>query len=388
MAPVPLSWRFRTSALVVLGLLLGGLVVVTAGCGTGERSETNGENEAAEIDSLPAFVTLTPEQLENVEIRTAVVERHAVGEPLDLPGRVVAVPDQVALVTSLVAGRIEAVSVNTGDRVQAGQPVVRIASPQLGALVADLQRARTELNLQQRLNDRGVGTPKQLADARTAYAAVRQHLRSIGVAPERIDALATGAESAGSLPLVAPISGVVLERTATQGGPVTSGETLLRIVDPTPILVEADAYESELHRLRKGLPVEIRLPTDTLTRHGSIDQIVPEVESTRRTAVVRIRLPNEDRMLKPGMFATAHVEAFGNRRPSVPARSIQRQGDQSFVLVAENDSTFRRRNVSVSDEASGAALVAVPDALLGARVVTEGALQITSVMTGIEADED
>lgn len=367
------------------------LLLAAAGCdGNGSAPADEGSAaESGEADSVQQVVTLTPAQRANVDIVTVPVEQRPVGEPLDLPGRVVPLPDQVALVTSLVAGRIEAVSVNTGDRVRAGQPVARIASPELGTLAADLQRARTELNLQERLTERGVGTPQQLADAQATYTAARQGLRSIGLSAARIDALASGGGDTGSLPLVAPISGVVLERTATQGGPVASGEQLFRIVDLTPILVEADAYESDLRRLREGLPVEIVAASDTLLRRSArIDQIVPQVDPTRRTAVVRMRVSNSDRSLTPGMFATVRVEAASEEQPAVPARALQLSGSETFVLVAENDSTFRRQDVSASADAAGSGFVPVPELALGTRVVTEGALQIVSVMTGVEADDD
>ena len=221
-------------------------------------------------------------------------------------------------------------------------------------------------------------------EARTAYAAARQHLRALGLSAGEVESLATGEHDAGGVHLRAPTSGVVLERTATQGGPVAPGQVLFHLADLSPIWVEADAYERDLPLLEEGMGVQVRTASGGERTHpGTIRQILPNVDQERRVATVRIQLPNEDGSLRPGMYASAHVATTGKTQPALPTRAIMTDGTRSYVIVAKNDSTFQR--VDVQAPADGSGQVAVPELPVGMRVVTTGAFQIASAMSGVEA---
>lgn len=391
---------FHTSSLnaVLAGaVLLTGLVVT--GCGAegapDERAavqkkhsdeehggEHGGHNEHEEGGTRE--LTLSRAQLASLEIETLAVEEASVGTTLELPGRVVPVPDQEALVTSLIDGRIERVLVNEGDRVQAGEPVATVTGPVLGDYLAELRHSRADLERQKRLTARGMGVRRSLVEAQTAHTAARQHLRALGFASDEIETLAAGDEVMGGMPLRAPIGGVVLKRTATVGGPVAPGQVLLHIIRLSPIWVEADAYEKDLDLLRKGAAARVRTTTaPNQTHQGTVRQILPQVHRERRVATLQIQLPNDDKRLKPGMFAAADVLTAGDEQPALPVAAIRTDGGQSYVIVAENDSTFRRIDVAAS--AGEAGYVGVPELPLGTQVVTAGAFQIHSAMTGVEA---
>lgn len=391
--PLSLMTKSRLLSLptVALACVMLAAGVALTGCGTeGAPDETAAHHDEHAHDhdehgeEGSRELTLTRVQLASMDIETVAVEEASVGRVLELPGRVVPVPDQEALVTSLIDGRIERVFVNEGERVRAGQPVAVVTGAALGDYLAELRRSRADLERQERLTARGVGVRRSLIDAQTAHAAARQHLRALGFTAEEIETLATGDEVMGGMPLRAPIGGVVLDRTATLGGPVAPGQVLFRIVRLAPIWVEADAYEQDLDPLREGADARVRAAaTPDATHQGTVQQILPNVDQERRVATLRIQLPNDGERLKPGMFATIDVLTAGDEQPALPVDAIQTDGEQSYVIVAESDSTFRRVDVAAS--ADGAGYVAVPELTLGTRVVTAGAFQIHSAMTGVEA---
>ena len=376
-----------TGLALVLGLLL-------AGCGSsGDAPDEHGHDEHAEADEHghdeheeggQREVTLASASLASLDLETIEVQEAPVGAMQEFPGRVVPVPDQEAMVTSLLEGRIERVLTNEGDRVQAGQTVAVVTGPELGDLIAELRHTRADLERQQRLSERGVGIRKNLVEAQTAYDAARQHLRAIGLSAEEIEAIATGEHDADGVHLRAPTSGIILKRTATQGGPVAPGQVLFHVADLTPIWVEADVYERDLSLLRGGMDVRVRAVSggDRAYR-GTVRQILPNVDQERRVATVRIQLSNEDEALKPGMYASVDVATAGEAQPALPVDAIMTDGTRSYVIVAESDSTFRRVDVGAPADAAG--FVAVPELPLGTRVVTTGAFQIHSAMSGVEA---
>jgi len=371
-----------------------GLLLVLSGCGAnGEPSadphDTHDEHAGEQghdehADEGRTEIVLTPRSLESVSIQTVEVREAPVGSMLEFPGRVVPVSDQEAMVTALIAGRVEQVFVNEGERVRMGQVVAVVNGPELGDLVAELRHARADLDRQERLSERRVGVEKHLVEARTALAAAHQHLRSIGLSPPEIIEIAGGTHDIDGVPLRAPVTGLILSRNATLGGPVSPGEVLFSMADLTPIWVEADVYERDLALVSPGMDVRVRAVSAIGSSHsGTIRQIMPIVDRERRVSTIRIQLPNEDEALKPGMYATVSVATAGKVLPSLPVDAILTNGTQSYVIVADNDSTFRRVDVRASADAAGA--VAIPELSVGTRVVTTGAFQIHSAMQGVEA---
>jgi len=362
------------------------VVLIINGCNK-SSSDSSNKIQQSEQESPKTTITLTSSQLSSIGVKTVPVAVHTVGTPLELPGKVVPQPDQEAYVTSLISGRIEKVMVNEGDHVTKGEPLVTISGSKLGTLIADLQNTRLEFNRQKRLMDHGVGIKKQLQDARIAYSSAQQQLRAIGFSAGDIKKLATGQQILDAMPIRSPIDGVVLDRMAVTGGPVSSGEKLFYVVTLKPVWVQANAYEQDLEKIKTGQSAEIHATVSPSKRYsGKIRNIVPKINSDDRTASVIIELPNKTEALKPGMYTTVNILTGAKRQPAIPVQAVQVEGESTFVIVAENDTTFHK--VTVSAPADGVGYVAVPNLETGTKVVTKGAFQIISAMQGIEADED
>jgi RND family efflux transporter MFP subunit len=384
------------TTVLVIGLLL-------TGCGTESPADGAGQADASTADAPQAHedgahsdaqhdqgsaeggaITLPAASLASLRVETVDVTEAPVGATRQFPGRVVPVPDQEGMVTALLVGRVERVLANEGDRVKAGDPLAVVTGPRLGDLIAELRHAHIDLERQRRLTDRGVGIEKNLQAAQTAFAAARQHLRALGLSAEEVDAMAASTDDANGIYLRAPTSGVILQRDATQGGPVSPGQVLFHLADLSPMWVEADVYERDLPLLTTGMDVRVRTASgDGRVHQGALRQILPDVDRERRVTTVRIQVPNDDEALRPGMYVTADVATGSDVQPALPTRAIMTDGTQSYVIVAENDSTFHR--VPVAAPADGDGQVAVPELPVGTRVVTTGAFQIASAMSGVEA---
>jgi len=377
----------RTDNFLLRYVLYTGLyLLILNGCG--KSGSTPGEAREGETEEGPkTTLTLNAQQVSSIGVETVPVAEHNVGVPIELPGRVIPKPDQEAYATSLVAGRIEQVRVNEGDHVQKGDILATITGSKLGSLIADLQNTRLEYRRQQRLMDRGVGISKQLQEARIAYTSARQQMRAIGFSADEIEELAAGEQVLDAMPLRSPIDGVILERMAVAGGPVADGDKLFYVANLIPVWVQAEVYERDLEKLKTGQPADVTTAVHPGTTYsGSIKQIVPKVKANNRTASVILELPNKTEALKPGMYTTVNVLTGASQQPAIPAQAVQVEGESTFVIVAENDTTFKR--VSVSAPPDGVNYVAVPSLSEGTKVVTKGAFQIISAMKGIQADDD
>jgi RND family efflux transporter MFP subunit len=356
-----------------------------AGCSSSDTSSDfpNTHEETTEKTSI----VLTASQLESTNIKTAVVEEREIGIPLELPGHVEPVPGQEAYVTSLITGRVEQIKVLAGDRVISGQALICITGSELGSYIANLRVTWAELDRQNRFTERGVGISKKLRDARIAYAAARQQILAIGYSIEQVDQISKTDTDIEGMILSAPIAGIVLEQNAVLGGPVAPGEMLMHIAQIKPIWVGVDVYEKNLNELKPGLSVQIIPVSSTETSiKGEIMKIIPKIDSQQRTARMFIQVLNTNEELKPGMFVTAQVMTSVQKINAVPAEAILVDGETSLVLIAENDSTFRRIEIKARPE--GGIYVAAPEIASGTQVVTSGAFQIISAMKGVEAESD
>ncbi len=367
----PLYW-------FIAPLLIAGLVLT--GCGEGDAPP---QPAAADSTSDPNTIALTDAQLNEVSVRTTTVEERPVSTTLRLPAQVRPQGDQEAYTTSLVSGRVERLRVAPGAHVQKGQVLADVAAPDLSQHVADLRRARDELDRQRRLSDRGVAITKNLRAAERDWHAARQRLRSIGIRPGRIERVATGEADLPTLPLEAPITGVVLERTAVLGAPVEAGDQLYYLADLQPIRVVASVYERNLEQVREGQDVTVTTPMHPGRTYAStIAQMTPQVEAESRAARARVVLDNSDGSLRPGMYATVHVERKGDPKPALSAEVLLTDSSGAYVLVREDERTFRRVYVDAKAETEGD--VAVPSLDVGTEVVSEGAYQIVSALNQSE----
>ena len=365
-------------------LLLSGLaaliLMVGAGCGGGTDSSAPAETQSAQTSATPTNqITLTSDERDELQVTTIAVEERPVTTYLSLPARVLPEANQQAYVTSLVSGRVEALNVGVGAAVRKGQVLAEITAPGLSQRVAELRQARDELDRQQRLQERGVGLTKNLKAAERAWASARQELRSIGVRADRIERVARGDEDLSTLPMEAPMSGVVLDRMAALGSPVDAGMELFYVVDLQPIRVVADVFERHLEQVREGQTVTVTTPMNPdRTYESTIAQLVPKVDEERRAVSARIRLDNADGALRPGMFATARVAITGDAQPALPSNAIMTDENGTYVIVDEGNNTYRRQPVDAPADADG--FVVIPELQPGTEVVMEGAFQIMSAI--------
>ncbi len=143
-----------------------------------------GEHEEGKKDE----VELSPETLAAVKLETAEVVEQASGGSVRVPGTVEANQQELQQATPLVSGRVEQVSVALGDRVQKGQVLAVISSPQIAQMHGKLHEAETKLALaernltrvQQAENRAAVLTAKAKLDEAEATLKRTRHLIELG----------------------------------------------------------------------------------------------------------------------------------------------------------------------------------------------------------------
>jgi cobalt-zinc-cadmium efflux system membrane fusion protein len=159
------------------------------------------------------------------------------------------------------------------------------------------------------------------------------------------------------LDIVAPISGVILEKNFTVGDIVDTSHDMFKIADLSRLGVMANVYEEDLPKLVALPPEERRWQVDLLaeaglpSRTGRFETIGNVIDPLQHTAIVKGWLDNPDGELRVGQFVSVTVQL--PNRPGlvvVPTSSLIDEGSRTFVFVATgSDRThYTRREVKVA----------------------------------------
>ena len=166
-------------------------------------------------------------------------------------------------------------------------------------------------------------------------ASGRTRLTVLGMAPDEIDAIEQSGEPRRLVTVVAPRSGVVVNRGVTAGTSVDPSTTLLTIADLSRVWVLAEVPEA----FRGFAPGRSRLDFPASGRQpfaARVDFVYPTLTDRTRTLRVRFSAANPGGSLRPGLYGTAAFESAGQVVITVPRDAVVDTGLQ-HVFVATGD---------------------------------------------------
>lgn len=230
-------------------------------------------------------------------------------------------------VTTEAAGIVESIHFDSGDQVQRGALLVQLDAEadraRLATLTAQLEQARSDLARSRKLIERRVIAAADAEKSATTFEALRAQ-----VAEQR--ALIDNKR------VEAPFSGELGIRQIDLGQFVQPGEPVVTLQQVAPILVNFTLPERHYGQLERGQAIELTVdawPDQPFS--GTVTAISPRVDRQTRNFKVQGRLPNDERRLRPGMFANLTVTLPEEREViTVPASAISYSpsGDSVFVV--------------------------------------------------------
>jgi cobalt-zinc-cadmium efflux system membrane fusion protein len=259
-------------------------------------------------------------------------------------------------VISIASGRVVQIHTQIGASVKKGQLLMEVQSTDISnafnaylKAVNDERLTRAQDERAKILFDKGAIAKSQVEiaddgeqDAKADLLAAEQQLSVLGVDKDHPSLTAK---------VYSPATGVVIAQnvTAAAATGVTYAGTsnAFTIADLSQVWVICDVYENDLPMVHVGQAADIRLnayPDRVIT--GTIAEIDAVLDPSIRAAKVRIQVPNPDRLMRIGMFATA---TFHGRRPeqhaAVPASAILHLHDRDWVYVPAGEGKFKRVGV-------------------------------------------
>ena len=403
----PFRRRFRSPTLRAFartGALLLGLTL--AGPAPHGRAHEGHEPLPAKgvlVDIKAGTIALSRAAHRALGIETAEVTTRPLDARTLAYARLVPAWNRHAYAATGIGGRVAAIHVRAGDRVDAGQVLATIESLALETIQLELLAARTEHALAAQtlerigdLADAQVATGRELAEARARWEQVRgamnvaaAKLRSLGVAEDLIAAVLSGSSPplTSAVDITSPIAGTVMHVDVVAGDTVQPNEHLFEVVDLSEVWAEVHVLERDVNSVGVGQRVELvfsAFPGEPLATevHATGLMLDPQTKLGTVWAVVTNPPAGPPRFL-PGMTGQAQiVRDLGTERIAVPATALVTNGVEKYVLVEEaatkDGVEYRKQNVVVEGIAAGVALLRDGSVFPGDLVVTEGSHELGS----------
>lgn len=326
------------------------------------------------MDYLPVYegeqasvgqIQISPEKIQKLGVTTATISQRTLIRSIHALGSIQVDESRIYAVTPRFEGWVQHLWVNTlGQTVKQGQPLLDIYSPELMTAQQDYLIARQGQQALQQASPQAQETARQLADN------ALQRLHNWAIAPAQLQHLKTTGKVQDNLQLLAPVNGVVVEKPVVAGMRFMPGDLLLRIADLSRVWLVVDVFEQDSAGVTVGqiAQVQINAYPERLF-NGRVAFIYPTLAVDTRTVKVRIGLPNEHGLLKPGLYGNASLalQAGGGERLAVPDSAVIDSGVRQLVLLQKDAGHFEPRTVKLGQKAEG--YYEILDGLLAGDVV-------------------
>jgi membrane fusion protein, copper/silver efflux system len=289
-----------------------------------------------------AYLILGEAQRLLANVVTDTVRTGSFSTQKQLNGRIAINPEQIEMISSRVAGRIENLSIReTGVFVNRGQHIYSIYSEQLSAMQQEYLVA--------------VAQAEQFpADAKFQQIkeAAKQRLLLLDQTEAQIRSLVNSRKISPYISYTSPVSGVVSELYTSQGQYVAEGSPVLRIENYQTVWVEADVYPSEISGIKVGQVVTIRVAGYENERQSMrIEFISPALQAGSQLLTIRGKISNPNNRYRAGMqvFVDVPVSNISDAF-TLPVDAVIRDGNGYHIWIETEPGRFEPRSVKTGTE--------------------------------------
>lgn len=308
--------------------------------------------------------TMSERAISLANVQTHKITSNIMGGEVILAGEIALNENTNATQTTLFDGRIDKLRIKyVGEYVKKGQEIGTIYSPELYLAQDKLLTSSSYKDSHEKL-----------------YAAARNTLGLWKLTDKQIDDLLKSGKPIVNFPLVADVSGTVVEILGTEGSYYKQGDPLFKVSNLYSVWAVFQAYEDQLPLLKLGQEIIIisdAINTDSVKT--KISFIEPVLDKGKRIVAVRANITNAKGLWKPGMFIKGKVKIknVNEQKIVVPKSAVLWAGEHSVVYVKPNSAKpiFEMREVRLGS-AIGNNYTVLQGLEIGEEVVTNGTFTI------------
>ncbi len=373
-------------------IMAAAVAAAIAGCSRGAEPRDHSVTSAVEAS------TVELDTAQRSRIRVERVVPRAYTALINTNGTVAFNGDRSTQVIAPISGPVSRILVAPGARVERGQPLATVSSPDFAEAVASYRKAdgawrnaERIARLDEQLFANDALARSDLDQARTDLAAAtadreaaRSQLRSLGLDETAIAAIRDDKPVPATQAAVrAPIGGTLVEKLITPGQLLQAGTTpCFTIADLSTVWVMANVFESDVGAVQRGEAAYITTDAAPDTLLGRVDYVADLVDPATKATAVRVVVPNRTRLLRRDMLVRVAIRASRTRTGiTIPVAAVLRDDENlPFVYVAVTGGTFGRRRVELGGRV-GDRYEVTSGLRAGESVVTDGALFLNGAST-------
>ncbi|TCK04669.1 efflux RND transporter periplasmic adaptor subunit [Phorcysia thermohydrogeniphila] len=333
-------------------------------CGAlAEEEVSHREHEHEHEHEHERVVELPDSVIKEFKIRTERATLKLLSRQVELPAEIVEVPEKEVHIVPPVKGFVRRVFKGLGDKVQAGEVLAIIDSPELADLKSSYLIAKKKWELAKELFEREkilwskkivaeesfLKAKQELELAEIELRALEQKLLTLGFSPAEIKGFEEGEVPLGRYPLRAPISGVIVEKHLSTGEMVGPGRVAFRVVDLSEVWAVISVYRQWIPYVKKGQKVRLVLGEGQPEITAVVDYVSPSVDPETRAVRARVVLDNSSGELRPGLLIKAFLPVGRGREVlAVPESAVQYVHGHPVVFVRKGKG-FEMREVELGE---------------------------------------
>jgi RND family efflux transporter MFP subunit len=292
------------------------------------------------VTGLASLASTALQAQEHPPVSLVAAAREEIVEELLLTGTLNAL--QAAQLSPQVEGRVAAIEVDAGQRVGAGDTLLRLDDELARLELAQARASEREVMAELKDAERRLREVRELAKRKGVVAETEVRAREAEVERDRAILERRRAEVAQRAALLArhtlkaPFAGVIAQRLTDLGEWVDSDDHVMELVAVNVLRLDLQVPQGYFTRIGRQTPVSLRLeafPTERV--EAAITDVVPVSDPSARTFLARIRLANDQGRMTPGMSARATVRiSTGAQGVVVPRDALIRYPDGRTVVWA------------------------------------------------------
>jgi Cu(I)/Ag(I) efflux system membrane fusion protein len=306
-------------------------------------------------------VRISPEVIQNLGVRTALVRRGTVTAVVEAFARADYDEEGLAHVHVRAEGWVERLTVRSlGERVNRGDLLFEWYSPVLVNAQEEFLRAL-------RSGQSGI------------RQAARDRLLALDIPADIISRLESRGEAFQLLPVYAPAAGVVTELGIRDGMYITPSVDLLTLADLSSVWVYVDLFEHQAPLVKIGQSATLLLASLPGTELiGEVTYLAPQLDPRTRTVQARLRFANPTERIKPNMYGRAFLQQPAEENLLlIPREALIKSGDSERVVLAGEEGRFTVAAVQSGGE-FGEEVAIISGLAEGDRVVVSGQFLLDS----------
>ncbi len=303
------------------------------------------------VSTDPNAVYITDHSLDLMGVKLGKAETKIIFSKVYLNGKVVALPNYKASVSTDIEGKIEKIFVRDGSRVQKGQPLFILRSMALVELQSQYIEAESENDFlaieykrQEELIKNNVGALVNFQTTEAKYKAAQSKMNALKAKLELLGIQVEKAHDPGHTEITshviikAPIDGYIFQLSVQVGQLATTDIVLTELINTELLMADVYVYDNDLDDIEEGQSVEINFINHRYPAvKGKVEHIAHAFDAETRAVKAHISFhAPEGEIILPDMSVRCALIKEESKSPqlTVPIASILEEEDYHFVYLA------------------------------------------------------